>query len=147
MTPQSFYSSAGWLPPGWNDSPGSQWTPRGHWLPLHYCSISIASIYTFTSFNNTKTIWKQHTINNHTWSGTNGYNGHTQLCSEDSSLVVSAFSSQIYFFALGISLRILAGLPLSSQETLLANFTFEQLATAKLHLQTGSHRRTSSSNR
>ena len=40
------------------------------------------------------------------------YNVHTQLCSEDSSLileVVSAFSSQICFVTrLGISLRILA---------------------------------------
>ena len=47
----------------------------------------------------------------HTWGGTNGYNGHTHLCSEDSSLnldVVSAFSSQICFFAPSISLWTLA---------------------------------------
>ena len=43
VTPQSFYPSAGWLLPGWNDSPGNQWTPGSRDSQCVRCSISTAT--------------------------------------------------------------------------------------------------------
>ena len=44
MIPQSLYPSAGWLPPGQNDSQGSQWTFDSTTAQFH------ASGSTFTNF-------------------------------------------------------------------------------------------------